>query len=189
LFLKQSVRVAIESQRLLSKRLTPKRLVARMKARFPLFRVGEQNHEGRCPRPGGCGWRQAIKKRANRKQSGFSMLEIMIVVGIMGILMAFALPVWMRARSHGRAVVCQENLSQINGAKEVWALENRKSAGDTVAMTDLVSPGGAGYLKREPKCPANGTYEINPIATNPTCSINVQGRELYPDPQHLHKLP
>ncbi len=69
---------------------------------------------------------------------GFTLVEIMIVVAIIGIIIAIAVPAFLRARENSRATACQENLTKIDGAKEQYALEF-KYANDTV-----IGPGNIG---------------------------------------------
>ena len=104
---------------------------------------------------------------------GFTLVEIMIVVAIIGILIAIAVPGFVKARTQSRAKACQENLTKIDGAKEQYALENNLAAGATCAMSNLVSTDGTSYLKSTPKCPAGGTadYTVNNIGTNPACPV------------------
>ena len=100
---------------------------------------------------------------------GFTLVEIMIVVAIIGLIIAIAVPAFLRARENSRGRACQENLSKIDGAKEQYALENKLSNGGTAAMSNLV--GSNRYLKSTPTCPGGGTYTEGAIGTNPTCSI------------------
>jgi hypothetical protein len=60
-------------------------------------------------------------------------------------------------------------LRQIDGAKEQWALENKKTPTDTPTWADLV--GTDKYIKVMPTCPANGTFTIGDMATKPVCSV------------------
>ncbi len=100
------------------------------------------------------------------RKSGFTLVEIMIVVAIIGLLAAIAIPNFVRARAKAQINTCIANLKQIDGAKESWALENKKKTGDTPAMTDLVP----NYIKTEPKCPAgSSSYNLNALGSNPTC--------------------
>jgi len=100
-------------------------------------------------------------------KSGFSLLEIMIVVTIIGFLAGMAIPTFMKARARSQTVRCLDNLRQISGFKDTWAVENFANAGDTVTEAD-VTP----FFKRGfPSCPAGGTYLMNPVATDPTCSV------------------
>ena len=108
---------------------------------------------------------------------GFTLVEIMIVVAIIGIIIAIAVPAFLRARENARGRACQENLSKIDGAKEQYALEYRLSNNATIVYpTDLITPpgstaAGSGYLKSAPRCPSGGTYTAGNIGVNPTCSI------------------
>ncbi|HRJ27577.1 MAG TPA: prepilin-type N-terminal cleavage/methylation domain-containing protein [Fimbriimonadaceae bacterium] len=105
-----------------------------------------------------------------RKSRGFTLVEIMIVVLIIGILLAIAVPNFIRARESSRAKTCVANLRQIEAAKEQWAMEEKKGATDTPAEADLA--GADKYLKAWPTCPSGGNYdEIGDVATPPQCSI------------------
>ncbi len=97
-------------------------------------------------------------------KKGFTLVEIMIVVAIIGIIIAIAVPAFLRARENSRGRACQENLTKIDGAKEQYALENKIGHGDEIKDTDIVQAGGIGYLKNMPTCPADGEkYEINNV--------------------------
>jgi prepilin-type N-terminal cleavage/methylation domain-containing protein len=101
-----------------------------------------------------------------RKNRGFTLVEIMIVVLIIGILLAIAVPNFIKARETSRKQTCVSNLKQFDSAKEQWAMENNKTTGDTVVQGDLVP----NYIKVMPSCPSGGTYTLAVIGTNPTCS-------------------
>jgi prepilin-type N-terminal cleavage/methylation domain-containing protein len=103
------------------------------------------------------------------KRRHFTLVEIMIVVAIIGLLAAIAIPSFINARNQSRKNACINNLRQIDGAKEQYALANNLNTGDTVTLANLV--GTAGYIKATPACPANGTYTVNAIGTNPACSV------------------
>lgn len=91
-----------------------------------------------------------------RMRKGFTLVEIMIVVAIIGILVGIAVPGFIKARHQAQGKSCNENLAKIDGAKEQYALENRLTTGDSVAIGDLVETDGSGYLKTTPKCPGGG---------------------------------
>ncbi len=110
-----------------------------------------------------------MKKTASPRQKGFTLVEIMIVVLIIGILMSIAVPSFFQSRQSARKSSCIGSLKQIENAKEQWAMDNKKNNGDAVAFTDLV--GATLYLKGTPACPASGTYAVNVIGTKPTCDI------------------
>ena len=76
------------------------------------------------------------------------------------------------------ARACQENLSKLDGAKEQFALEYKSRNGAPVMWQNLLDPEatgklGMGYLKSKPVCPSGGTYTLNNIGTDPTCSIGI----------------
>jgi prepilin-type N-terminal cleavage/methylation domain-containing protein len=122
-----------------------------------------------------------MKTQTSRK-SGFTLVEIMIVVAIIGLLAAIAIPNFVRARATSQANACINNLRQMDGAVQQWALENKKQPADTYALTDLYP-----YIKLAggtnlPPCPAGGTYSVGSCVTNaPVCTLSSLGS--YP-----HKL-
>jgi prepilin-type N-terminal cleavage/methylation domain-containing protein len=101
-----------------------------------------------------------------KHSSGFTLVEIMIVVAIIGLLAAIAIPNFVRARNTSQKNACINNLRQIDGAKNQWALENKKQDTDTPVNSDI-SP----YLKGNavPTCPSNGNYTLGNVATLPAC--------------------
>src|SRR5438128_1870436 len=84
--------------------------------------------------------------------SGFTLVEIMIVVAIIGLLAAIAIPNFIKARTTSQMNACINNLRQVDGAIQQWALENKKDAGAAVAFSDISS-----YLKNSVICPSGGT--------------------------------
>jgi len=109
-----------------------------------------------------------MKTRTSRK-SGFTLVEIMIVVAIIGLLAAIAIPNFIRARTTSQKNACINNLRQIDGAIQQWALENKKGATAAVAYTDIKD-----YLKNSVICPSGGTlfsdsYTIVDVSTKPVC--------------------
>jgi prepilin-type N-terminal cleavage/methylation domain-containing protein len=106
-------------------------------------------------------------KMLSAQRSGFTLVEIMIVIAIIGLLAAIAIPNFVKSRATAQRNGCIQNLKQIDGAKERWALETKKSSGAAVVDTEIDS-----YIKGgAPKCPAGGTYTYGAVDTNPTCSI------------------
>ena len=100
----------------------------------------------------------------NKRNQGFTLVEIMIVVAIIAILAAVAIPNFIKYRQNSQAAACVSNLKQIEAAAE-----QAKMAGNENPKypTDLV--GADKYIKNEPKCPAGGEYTLGTEATGPTC--------------------
>jgi len=108
-----------------------------------------------------------LNKFARKARHGFTLVEIMIVVLIIGILLAIAIPNFIKARENSRQKACIANLKQIESAKEQWAMDTKAAPTATPAPGDLY--GNLLYIKVAPACPSNGSYTIGDMQTRPTC--------------------
>ena len=106
---------------------------------------------------------------------GFTLIEIMIVVAIIGLLAAIAVPNFVKARTQSQTNACINNLRQIDSGKEQFALEYKLSTGVAV-VADSVNA----YIKggTTPTCPASGAYTYQNLGTNPNCSLSSSGHVL-----------
>ena len=101
---------------------------------------------------------------------GFTLVEIMIVIAIIGLLVSIAVPNYMKHREYAQTQACIRNLSQIEAAKQIWGVENRKTSSSVANEVDLIGP--TLYIKVMPVCPAGGNYDLKTIGENVTCSVN-----------------
>jgi prepilin-type N-terminal cleavage/methylation domain-containing protein len=108
-------------------------------------------------------------KIQNNKKAGFTLVEIMIVVAIIGLLAAIAIPNFVKARTTAQKNACINNLRQIDSAKEQYALENKVSTGAvTAANLDAYIKGGTSNAQA---CPAGGTVSLGDLGVNPSCTV------------------
>lgn len=111
------------------------------------------------------------------RKSGFTLVEIMIVVLIIGILLAIAIPNFMKARETSRKNSCIANMKQLDAAAQQWAMDKQQPGTANVTVADLT--GAAGYIKSAPNCPSTGTaYAGWTVETQPVCPTTVAGHVL-----------
>ncbi len=106
-------------------------------------------------------------KLKSARNAGFTMIEIMIVVTIIGLLLLMAIPNFMKNRQLAQTNTCISNLRVIDTAKQLWAMETGQGGDDEPEEVDVVGFGL--YLSKMPLCPANGEYYFNTIDEWPSC--------------------
>ncbi len=90
------------------------------------------------------------------RRKAFTLVEIMIVILIIGILLAIAVPNFITARENSQQKACWENQQKLEAAKHMWIMDYGKASSDTPVMADLIPE----YIKVTPECPIHEVYVL-----------------------------
>jgi len=117
-------------------------------------------------------------KRTASHIGGFTLVEIMIVVSIIGLLASIAVPNFTKARMTARMNACISNLRVIDGAIQQWALDTKQGETAQVTAADILP-----YLKNAVTCPSGGktftdSYSVTTVEARPTCLIQPSTHKL-----------
>ena len=109
----------------------------------------------------------------NFPKAGFTLVEIMIVVAIIGLLAAIAIPNLVRSRATTQANACIGTLRQIDSAANLFALEHKRITGSPIInfpadLTPYIKLDSNGSI---PACPAGGHYACPTVGVLPTCDL------------------
>ena len=111
-------------------------------------------------------------KLFRKTRKAFTLVEIMIVVAIIGILIAIAVPGFLKARETSRTKSGQENMTKIDSAVQQYILENnapnftavvgtRYLGSTAIASWGPLLVGNSSYIRYTPICPSSGTYYLD----------------------------
>ena len=114
----------------------------------------------------------------HKSKLGFTLVELMVVVAVIGLLAAIAIPNFVHARTTSQINACINNLRQIDGAKQEWAMDNAVPTTSRPGIAELQPYLGRGSNGSLPICPLDSTgtwntsYTSGSLQVIPLCKIS-----------------
>lgn len=108
-----------------------------------------------------------------RKNRGFTLVEVMIVVTVMALLISIIIMHLKPMRDRARKNACVINLDHIESAKTIWLIDHPTYTRGDITMDDLVPD----YIRKTPVCPGGGEYTVGDMNTYPVCSVEDHQRQ------------
>ena len=134
---------------------------------------------------------QLKQPQLRQRRGGFTLVEIMIVVMIIGVLLNMAAPTFISARETSRAKSCTDNLKQLDYASQMYAIDNKMSSASTLNAAQFAGL-KPNYIRNFPICPEGGSYTPGATLTvSPTCTIpasNLTNPDYQPGGKYYHGL-
>lgn len=115
-----------------------------------------------------------------RKDEGFTLVELMVVVLIIGILVAIAVPIFNAAKGSAQQKTCFANERTVEGAYQSY-LASSPTAAKATNWDDLKGELIPDYVKEEPKCPAGGDYTATPGNGGDSVTVSCSIHQNYAD--------
>jgi len=109
-----------------------------------------------------------------KTSKGFTLVEIMIVVAIIGLLAAIAIPNFIKARNQARKNICISNMRTLYHALEEYMIDTNTESAVDMSLTGVPLIGATAYVKDKPTCPgSNADYANANTGAKPVCPSSV----------------
>lgn len=116
-----------------------------------------------------------------RIRNGFTVVEVMIVIAIIGLLAAIVVPNFARAKRESQRNLCFSNLRKLESAKQDWARETKAATMAVPAISDIMPYLAKAGMSNAPFCPLDAnksfatSYKLNAVIRDPTCLVGTNG--------------